>query len=102
MAGSNNSNNQRPADVVHEAAAEEIPEVLQRLNTSFDGLTEEEAAARLEQYGPNEVAHERRHEWLHRLWVAVRNPLVILLTVLAVLISFATAARVRAISPAAW
>ncbi|MGZ5566593.1 MAG: magnesium-translocating P-type ATPase, partial [Limisphaerales bacterium] len=31
----------------------------------------------------------RRHEWLHRMWLAVRNPLVILLTVLAT-VSYAT------------
>ncbi len=38
--------------------------VLQRMRTSIAGLSEEEAAARLEQYGPNEVGQERRHEWL--------------------------------------
>src|SRR5690349_10358983 len=84
MAGSNNSYNQRAADLVREAATREISDVLQSLGTSPNGLMEEEAAARLERYGPNEVAQERRHEWLHRLWVAVRNPLVILLTVLAI------------------
>ncbi|HEV2438304.1 MAG TPA: magnesium-translocating P-type ATPase [Verrucomicrobiae bacterium] len=84
MAGSNNSNNPRAADLVREAATREISDVLQSLSASPNGLMEEEAAARLEQYGPNEVAQERRHEWLHRLWVAVRNPLVILLTVLAI------------------
>ena len=84
------STTQKTADVVHEAAMEEAAAVLQRLGTSPAGLGEEEAAVRLIKYGPNEVAHERRHEWLHRLWVAVRNPLVILLTVLAIL-TFATA-----------
>ena len=63
--------------------------VLQRLGTSPAGLTEEEAAARLEKYGPNEVAHEKQQSWLQRLYIAARNPLVILLTVLAIL-SFAT------------
>ncbi|MGH7992464.1 MAG: magnesium-translocating P-type ATPase [Limisphaerales bacterium] len=85
MAGSNNSNNQRTADFVREAATRESSEVLQSLGTASNGLTEAEAEVRLEQYGPNEVAQERRHEWLYRLWVAVRNPLVILLTILAVL-----------------
>jgi len=84
------STTQKNADVVHEAAMEEAAAVLERLGTSPAGLGEEEAAVRLIKYGPNEVAHERRHEWLHRLWVAVRNPLVILLTVLAIL-TFATA-----------
>ena len=69
---------------------QEAAATLQRLNTSLSGVSEEEAAKRLEQYGPNEVASERRHEWLHRLWIAVRNPLVILLTILAIL-TFATA-----------
>ena len=79
----------RATDPIHDAATKEIADVLQRLGTSATGLTEEEAAARLEQHGPNEVGQESRHEWLHRLWVAVRNPLVILLTVLSIL-SYAT------------
>ena len=66
----------------------ESAEVLQLLGTSLTGLTEAEAATRLEQYGPNEVAREKKHTWLQRLYVAARNPLVILLTVLAI-ISFA-------------
>ena len=64
--------------------------VLQQLRTSATGLSEEEAAARLEEFGPNEVAQEKKHDWLYRLWIAVRNPLVILLTILAIL-TFATA-----------
>jgi len=67
----------------------ESSEVLQDLGTSPGGLTEEEAAARLAQYGPNEVAREKREGWVRRLYVAARNPLVILLMVLACL-SFAT------------
>ena len=84
MTAEKNANGQRAADLVRDAAICESAEILQRLNTSPTGLTEDEAAERLEKFGPNEVAQERRHEWLHRLWVAVRNPLVILLTVLAV------------------
>jgi len=76
-------------NLVNEAAIKDIPEVLQLQGTSPNGLTEAEAAARLEKFGPNEVAHERKHEWLHRLWLAVRNPLVILLTILAT-VSYAT------------
>jgi len=55
------------------------------LGASAAGLSEEEAATRLEEHGPNEVAYERKENWLQRLWVAARNPLVILLTVLAIL-----------------
>jgi P-type Mg2+ transporter len=81
---------QKPAaDAIREAAAQGAAEVLGRLNSSLTGLTEEEAAARLEQYGPNEVAREKQQGRLHRLYLAARNPLVILLTVLAI-IAFAT------------
>ena len=82
------SNGQR-GDLLRDAATQETAEILQRLNTSANGLSDEEAAKRLEVFGPNEVAQERKHEWLHRLWTAVRNPLVILLTVLAT-ISYVT------------
>ena len=82
MPSEKNSNERRP-DLVHDAATQEIADVLQRLKSSPAGLTEAEAADRLEVFGPNEVGQEKRHEWLHRLWTAVRNPLVILLTVLA-------------------
>ena len=82
-------NNGQHTDLARDAATQETAEVLQRLNTSPAGLSEDEAAERLNVFGPNEVAQERKHEWLHRLWVAVRNPLVILLMILAS-ISYAT------------
>jgi P-type Mg2+ transporter len=65
-------------------------QVLSELKTEPGGLSEEEAANRLEQYGPNIVAREQRFTLLNLLLRACLNPLVILLTVLAV-ISFATA-----------
>ena len=77
-------NQQRSADILNESAIKDISEVLQSLKTSSSGLGEDEAAARLQEHGPNEVARERRNDWLERLWVAVRNPLVILLTTLAI------------------
>jgi Mg2+-importing ATPase len=81
---------QRPADLLRDAATSELTEVLERLKTSPAGLSEAEAAERLEVFGPNEVAQEKQHGWWQRLWAAVRNPLVILLAVL-VIITFATA-----------
>src|ERR1039457_5947450 len=93
MAGLNIPNFSRGTDLVNfvnEAAIKDIPEVLKQHDTSADGLTEAEAAARLEKFGPNQVAEEKHHGWLQRLYLAVRNPLVILLSVLAI-ITFATA-----------
>jgi Mg2+-importing ATPase len=82
-------NNTSQSDLVRDAATKDSAEVLRSLGTSPAGLTEEEAAARLEQYGPNEVGREKHEGWPHRLYIAARNPLVVLLTVLAIL-SFAT------------
>ena len=89
MAVSKNSTGSRVSDFVRDAAGKEGAEVLQLLGTTAAGLSEEEAAARLEKHGLNEVAHEKQQSWLYRLYIAARNPLVILLTVLAIL-SFAT------------
>jgi Mg2+-importing ATPase len=89
MLGPKNSIQQRAADAAHEAAIKESAEVLQALGTSAGGLSEEEAKERLEKFGPNEVAKEKQQSWLYRLYIAARNPLVILLMVLATL-SFAT------------
>src|SRR5258705_937657 len=72
-----------------DASRKPIAEVFQMLGTWPAGLTEEEAEKRLLEYGPNEVASEKRQSWWWRLYTASRNPLVILLTVLAIL-SFAT------------
>jgi len=76
-------NNTSQSDTAREAATKDIAEVLRSFGTSPAGLTEEEAAARLEQYGPNEVGREKHEGWLQRLYLAARNPLVILLTILA-------------------
>ena len=89
------SNGQRANDLVRDAATHEASEILQRLDTSPVGLSEEEAAERLEVFGPNEVAQEKQHGWLRRLWIASRNPLVILLTILAI-ITFRDGGETRA------
>jgi P-type Mg2+ transporter len=72
-----------------EAAESDADEVLRRLETSRNGLTDEEAARRLRQYGPNVVAQEGKHGWLRLLLRACVNPLVILLLFLAA-VSFLT------------
>ena len=89
MPASTGATNQRSTDLAHEAAMKEASEVLQSLGTTNAGLSEEEAARRLEEFGPNEVGREKHEGMLQRLYIAARNPLVILLTILAIL-SFAT------------
>ena len=65
-----------------DSARTEIATVLEQLNTNPNGLSQAEVEARLEQYGANEVAREKRRTWLMRLWDNVKNPLVILLIIL--------------------
>jgi P-type Mg2+ transporter len=73
-----------------QAASAAPAQVLAELQTGVEGLTEEEAQRRLEDYGPNVVAQEHRFTRLRLFVRACLNPLVILLLVLAI-ISFATA-----------
>ena len=89
MAGSQSKAPIRTLPLLAEAASGPVEETFRLMQTSSAGLSEMEAAERLVKYGPNEVAYEKKQSWIHRLYTASRNPLVILLTVLAVL-SFAT------------
>ena len=75
--------------VLAEVAGLEKPQVFARMKTAPEGLSEEEAASRFAEVGPNLVAGGYHHGWPWRVLRAVRNPLVILLSVLAT-ISFVT------------
>ncbi len=68
-----------------ENAQKNLATVFEQLNTSPNGLTAEEVETRLETYGPNEVAREKKVTWFMRLWDNVKNPLVILLIVLGII-----------------
>jgi P-type Ca2+ transporter type 2C len=61
-------------------------EVLKRLNTFTDvGLTDEEAARRLEQYGPNQLAEKPPTTFLQMLWDQINNFIVWMLIGAAVI-----------------
>lgn len=72
-----------------EDARLESAQVLQNLNTQPEGLNEVQVEERRTQYGWNEVAAEKHVSIAKRLWDNVKNPLVILLSVLGV-VSFLT------------
>ena len=74
----------RVSPLLSDAAEKDADEVLRLLETSSSGLTQAEAEERLERHGPNEVAQEKQRGWLMRLLITMRNPLVILLSLLAV------------------
>jgi P-type Mg2+ transporter len=75
-------------DLVNSATLDVLG-VYAHLNTRPGGLTTNEAVARLVQYGQNVLAKDQRPGILILVWRAVRNPLVLLLAVLAA-VSFAT------------
>ena len=79
----------RASAALLQAARSEPQAVLQMHSSTMQGLSTAEAEERLEKYGPNQAVRERRLTWFDRLVSNVRNPLVILLLVLA-LISFIT------------
>jgi P-type Mg2+ transporter len=55
--------------------AERAPEdVLKRLETARNGLTEEQVEARQEKYGFNEVTHEKPPTWYQQLFHAFLTP----------------------------
>jgi Mg2+-importing ATPase len=77
------------SQVVIESASMDAADVYQRFETSPEGLTAEEAFARLARHGPNVLAKDQQIGVGTLIWHAVLNPLVILLAVLAS-VSFAT------------
>jgi Mg2+-importing ATPase len=68
-----------------EKARADTDTVLKELASRLEGLSQAEADSRLKQFGPNEIAREKRQSPLMRLLDNVKNPLVLLLTALGVL-----------------
>lgn len=64
-------------------------QLLQQLNSSESGLTEQQANTQQKLLGLNEVAHEKPLTWWQHLWYCYRNPFNILLSILA-LVAFLT------------
>ncbi len=58
-----------------------IEDLLTRLESSQSGLTSEEAANRVEVYGPNELAKGERHSAIVQFLMNFKSPLVIILMV---------------------
>ncbi len=65
------------------ASYAESEKVLQHLSSSEQGLTAEQVKKLSEEFGLNELAHEKPLSWWKHLWYAYRNPFNILLTLLA-------------------
>jgi Mg2+-importing ATPase len=75
--------NSRFFQKLSDLSRKESSEVLTILETSLNGLSGQAVEERIEKYGFNEITHEKERGWLWRLLLAAKNPLVILLLVLA-------------------
>lgn len=73
-------------DLLLEAHARPMEEVLRGFSADpARGLTSEEAKARLDRYGPNSLAEEKKRPWIHMLMGQFKSPIVLLLVVAAAL-----------------
>jgi len=61
----------------------EIDGVLSALETNREGISDEEAAKRLQEYGPNELKEEAKKQWYHLLWEQFTSILVVVLVISA-------------------
>lgn len=66
-----------------------IEVLLKDLNTTIDGLSEEEVEKRIDTFGYNEIGENKKKSHISKLADNLKNPLVILLSVLA-LVSYVT------------
>jgi len=62
-----------------------ISEVLERLQTTNQGLSEKEAQKRLEKYGENTIAISIPFNYIQVIWEALKNPFSIILLIAAIL-----------------
>src|SRR3990170_3040264 len=65
-----------------------IKEIMQKLGTSEEGLTDNEATERLKQYGPNKLIEEEKISKLKILFHQFKSPLIYILLVAAVVTAF--------------
>jgi P-type Mg2+ transporter len=61
-----------------------VAKVFEALNTSEQGLNEEEVEARLDEYGPNEMDHARHRGFFSDVFERCKSPLVIQLLFIAI------------------
>lgn len=72
-------------DALLESAHLETNQVLEKLAVTQEGLTNSEVEKRLQEFGRNEVAKEKRRSFFDRILDEFKNPLTILLIVLGII-----------------
>ncbi|KXU34878.1 magnesium-translocating P-type ATPase [Cephaloticoccus capnophilus] len=66
-------------------ASDDIAAALIRLESDMKGLSADEAEARQEKFGFNEIEHEKPLPWWRHLWQCYKNPFNLLLSLLALI-----------------
>ena len=66
-----------------------VPEVLQALDTTAEGLSTAQANERLQKYGPNKLKEAEKATWFQRFMAQLKDPMLIILMI-AALVSAAT------------
>lgn len=69
--------------IMEQAYKRPSEEVLESLSTSSDGLSDEEAKKRLEQYGPNKLKEAKKPNIFQRFLAQLKDPMLIILLVAA-------------------
>lgn len=80
--------NMKPALSTEEIASLSSEEVVKYFNTSQNGLSSEQAAERLEYYGPNELAHQHKHSAIKEFLLHFKSPFVIILLIAGIVSGF--------------
>lgn len=83
LAKSHEKHAMRVSPALVDTVALDVAGIFAYLKTRPDGLTREEAETRLAEHGLNVLAKDQSPGFVSLLWHAVRNPLVVLLAVLA-------------------
>ncbi|MCW3999717.1 MAG: magnesium-translocating P-type ATPase [Candidatus Bathyarchaeota archaeon] len=80
--------NVKPAVSSEEIVCLPVEELFSRLESTPQGLSAQEAAERLEYYGPNELARQRKHSAIKEFLLHFKSPLVIILLIAGVISGF--------------
>jgi len=73
---------------IAEEAKNNISQTLANLKCNHNGLTQDDAEEQLQQFGANQVAHDKTPHALIQLFEAFNNPFIFVLMMLAAIIFF--------------
>src|SRR6516165_11547570 len=79
-----NGSQARSTTAIREAC-NDLAATLANVGGNLEGLGEADAAERLDEVGPNEIAREKPPHWLLQLLACFKNPFIIVLVVLAII-----------------